>query len=122
MVLLYDVSMATWILTLCSSTHNSTGTTLTHQSGTEWGHPPCPLALHQRWQLVVVPDQDKDPGVPQGAQADRQRDLGGLVHDAVVKGAMREERMRDSETRGSHHRLKRKTHATPHNIIDTAHE
>ena len=74
-------------------------------SGTECSHAPRPLALHQRGQLVVISDQYKGRSLPEGPQADRQRDLRRLVYDAVIKRAMREEGVRYPETRGSNHWL-----------------
>ena len=47
---------------------------------------PCGGALHEGGQLIVVTGQHKHSGVPQRSQTGRQRDLRGLVHDAVVKG------------------------------------
>ena len=52
-------------------------------------------ATHQRRELVVVADEDKDVGVPQRAQTHGQGHLRRLVHDAVVEPALDKERAAD---------------------------
>jgi hypothetical protein len=45
---------------------------------------------YQRRQLEGVANEDEAVGESERAEARRQRDLGGFVHDAIVKLAARE--------------------------------
>lgn len=53
----------------------------------------------------MVSHQHKHPGMAQGAQAGWQGELRGLINDTVVEGTTSEERVGDTQARGSHHKL-----------------
>lgn len=58
-------------------------------------------ATNKRRQLEVISDEDERLGEPEGTEADRKGDLGGLVNDAVVEFAAGEDGAESSRTRRS---------------------
>jgi hypothetical protein len=55
---------------------------------------------HERWELIMVPNEDKGVGKADRAYAHRKRDLRGFIDDAIIKAAFGEYRVIDSKAGG----------------------
>ena len=63
------------------------------------------FTLNNRWQLLMVTNQNKSRCKVQRTQAGGKQNLGCLINDANVKGTLAEDGMIDAKTGGSNHGL-----------------
>src|SRR4051812_17717389 len=48
----------------------------------------CHLATNKRWELIMIPNKDKRLCKAKRPHTRRHTDLGGLVHDAIIKPSL----------------------------------